>query len=420
MGKPSPPKPADPKVTAGATTATNIGTAIAQQELNNIKQITPDGTREFSRTGEYQYEDPNSGQTHTIPNYTETVTLSAPQQAIKDQHDQTQLNLAQLGNSQSQSISQMLGTPLDHAGLPERGDMSAVQAPEFQNIGDVGDIARTYGQDDFSSDRQRVEDALLARMQPSLDRDREQLETRLASQGIRAGSQAFNDAFQTHAQQVNDARFGAILNAGQEQSRLTGLEAQRAAFENSAQAQAFGQESARVQQNNNNAQNLFNAGITRVNAANNDRNQALDEQSALRDRRINEITALMSGSQVKSPQFNNINTAQIANTDFASIQNNYDQLKNDQYKTQSESWGQMVGGLMGGASSMMMMSDRRAKENIRKVGETDDGQNIYSYRYKAGGPTQLGLMAQEVEKKKPGAVVECRGLKMVNYDKALA
>lgn len=419
MGKPSAPKPNDPRETAAATTATNIGTAIAQQELNNMTQITPDGKREFSRTGEFEYTDPNNGQIHVIPNYTETVTLSAPQQAIKDQHDQTQLNLAQLGNSQSQSISDLLGTPLDNTGLPERGDMSAVQSPEFQNIGDVGDITRTYATDDFSADRQKVEDALLARLQPGLNQDREALEARLAAQGIQAGSQAFNDAFQTHSQQVNDARLAAILGAGQEQSRLTGLEAQRAAFENSAQAQAFGQESARVQQNNNNAQNLFNAGITRVNAANADRNQALDEQSALRDRRINEITALMSGSQVNSPQFNNTNSAQIANTDFASIQNNYDQLKNDQYKTQLDSWNQLVGGAMGGAS-MMMMSDRRAKKNIRKVGKTDDGQNIYSYRYKTGGPTQLGLMAQEVEKKKPGAVVKCNGLRMVNYDKALS
>ena len=48
----------------------------------------------------------------------------------------------------------------------------------------------------------------------------------------------------------------------------------------------------------------------------------------------------------------------------------------------------------------------------------DDGQNVYAYRYKSGGPMQLGLMAQEVEAKKPDAVVSVNGLKMVNYERA--
>ena len=39
MGKPKPPAPPDPQETAGAQTAQNIGTAITQQQLNNV---TPD------------------------------------------------------------------------------------------------------------------------------------------------------------------------------------------------------------------------------------------------------------------------------------------------------------------------------------------------------------------------------------------
>ena len=66
-----------------------------------------------------------------------------------------------------------------------------------------------------------------------------------------------------------------------------------------------------------------------------------------------------------------------------------------------------------------MASDRRVKTDIKKVGKTDDGQQIYSYRYKSGGPIQMGLMADEVKKKKPEAVSEVDGVKTVNYGIAL-
>lgn len=54
-----------------------------------------------------------------------------------------------------------------------------------------------------------------------------------------------------YSRQTNDARLGAILNAGREQSRLAGLEAARAEFENAAQARVFGQNTANAQLANN-------------------------------------------------------------------------------------------------------------------------------------------------------------------------
>jgi hypothetical protein len=63
----------------------------------------------------------------------------------------------------------------------------------------------------------------------------------------------------------------------------------------------------------------------------------------------------------------------------------------------------------------LMFSDRRLKTDIKKVGKTDDGLSIFTYRYKAGGPTQMGVMAQEVEKVRPEAVREVAGFKAVDY-----
>ena len=63
-------------------------------------------------------------------------------------------------------------------------------------------------------------------------------------------------------------------------------------------------------------------------------------------------------------------------------------------------------------------SDRRLKEDIKPVGETFDGQKIYSYRMKGENRPQLGLMAQEVEGAHPEAVGLAGGYKTVDYDKA--
>lgn len=63
-------------------------------------------------------------------------------------------------------------------------------------------------------------------------------------------------------------------------------------------------------------------------------------------------------------------------------------------------------------------SDRRLKEDVHEVGKTNDGQPIYAFKYKGEPRTQLGLMAQDVEKVKPEAVGELAGFKTVDYEKA--
>ncbi|CAB5220043.1 LT_GEWL domain containing protein [uncultured Caudovirales phage] len=63
-------------------------------------------------------------------------------------------------------------------------------------------------------------------------------------------------------------------------------------------------------------------------------------------------------------------------------------------------------------------SDERLKEDVKKIGKTNDGQPIYSYKYKGDDRTQIGLMAQDVEKRNPDAVGLMGGYKTVDYKKA--
>mgnify|MGYP003119860995 CR=1 FL=1 len=69
-----------------------------------------------------------------------------------------------------------------------------------------------------------------------------------------------------------------------------------------------------------------------------------------------------------------------------------------------------------------ILSDRRMKKDIKKVGSLDNNNlPLYSYKYKgdSSNKTHIGLMAQDVERVRPSAVIANEaGVKFVNYKKA--
>ena len=78
-------------------------------------------------------------------------------------------------------------------------------------------------------------------------------------------------------------------------------------------------------------------------------------------------------------------------------------------------WGVSSGmGALGGAA-LALLSDRRFKTDIERVGTLDNGLGVYRYRYKSGGPMQIGVMADEVKAVNPGAVINVDGVDYVNY-----
>jgi hypothetical protein len=115
MGKASSPPPPDPRQTSAAQTGTSVATALANANLQNVNQVTPNGNLTYSQSGTYQFKDPYTGQSHDIPQFTATQTLSPDQQKLYNLNNQTQQNLGQIGVDQSSKIGTLLNTPFDPA-----------------------------------------------------------------------------------------------------------------------------------------------------------------------------------------------------------------------------------------------------------------------------------------------------------------
>jgi hypothetical protein len=321
------PAPTPALETAEAQTGSSISTAIANAYMTNMNEITPNGTLTYEQTGDQTITGPN-GQTYTVPQTTVTQTLSDAQQAIQDQNNTSGLNLATLGSNLSGQLGEQL------TGNFELGN-EAVESRLF----DLGS----------------------QRLDPMFAQREEDLRSRLANQGIRAGTEAYDREMANFSQGQNDAYNQLLLDG---------------------------------------------------------RGQASQELLTEDNQRINQISALMSGGQVSQPNFaTSPNIDGIQGTDVASIISNTDNAN-------LASWGQSqaaTGSALGALGGLFALSDERAKENIVQIGKTDAGLGIYSYRYKGSPRTEIGLLAQEVQKLRPDAVaLRPDGFLAVNYEEALA
>jgi hypothetical protein len=92
--------------------------------------------------------------------------------------------------------------------------------------------------------------------------------------------------------------------------------------------------------------------------------------------------------------------------------------------TQEMSGAQQFGAIAGGIGSLLSgygnftRSDMRLKQDIEPVGALFDGTPVYGYRYIGAPAYHIGLMARDVEKTTPNAVIEINGYKAVNYHAA--
>lgn len=358
MGKNSSPPPAPDY--AGAATAqgqANKDAAIASAMLSNPNINSPYGSQSVS------YEQGAGG--NWIP--TVTQTLNPESQQIFDKQQQTRLGLADLSNTGTDIAKGVLGNAFSFGG------------PGVQTSLDTSGIAKMPVNAGTTA-----QDALLSRLEPAMARQRTSLETQLTNQGLRPGSEAWDNAMKDFSQQQTDARLQAA-------------------------AQGIG-----IDMNANNQG--FNQAVQSGQFGNTAQNQAMVQALQNRELPLQEITALMSGSQVQLPQFQGYQGQSVASAPVFAATQAGGQYNQGVYNAQSASADNFTKGLfsVGAAAAPVLMSDRRLKSNIERVGTHPLGIGIYEYDI--FGSRQRGVMADEVETVRPEAVLtHPSGYKMVNY-----
>ena len=145
--------------------------------------------------------------------------------------------------------------------------------------------------------------------------------------------------------------------------------------------------------------------------------QSLQQQLALRNQPLNEITGLMGGSQIQMPQFQGYQGSNIAAAPVFAGAQAAGQAAMDQYGIQSSNVNAQNAGLYNLAGAGLMaarFSDRRLKSNIEHVGTHPLGIGIYDYDI--FGNRERGVMADEVLSVMPNAVsVHPSGFMQVDY-----
>lgn len=351
MCAPDAPPPPDYEAAAEAQGEANTEAAIVSGYLQNPNFTNPYGSREVTYNPEDAYTT-ETGQTIYRPQITDT--LSPAEQAKLDANNQLALSLLGTAQTGLTNVNNVLSTPYDSSQLPQ---ITTPMGPEGLQV---------------------VSDALLARLEPQMERQRELLRAQSINQGFNLGSEGYDQSMDEFNRSRNDARLAALAQA---------INAQQA---------SYGMESDA-------------------------RNKALQEQMYLRQLPLTELNSLRTGNQPSLPQFQQYQgTATQAAPLFNAAQAQY-QAELGAYNAEAAGANNLTSGLFSlGSSAFMspwfMSSDRRLKQNIKRVGTHDTlGVGIYSFQYLDGRPA-VGVMADEVEAVKPEAVMtDDEGFKMVDY-----
>lgn len=260
---------------AQATAAGNLDLARTTAAANRVDQDTPYGSIKYTQGDGFDqagydqavakwnatksmYDDPSNaamqqyigagGSMPAMPDRNQFVTnpdhwsssiqLSDTGQQLLDAANKTQLGLAGLQTGAMGRVSDALSQPFDTSGLV--------------------DINSQTGMDAWD----KATDLIRQRQNPQLDQQQSALDTKLANQGLTAGSEGWG---------IQQQNFGKTRNDADIAAQMAGLQAQN---------------------------QFFNQGIAG--------NQATIQQRAfLRQQPLNELNALRTGAQVTNPTFQN-------------------------------------------------------------------------------------------------------------------
>ena len=313
------PKAPDPVATSAAQTQSNQQTAAYNAALNRVNTNTPYGNLTYSQHGT-----DSTG----APIWQSDVSLTpATQHQLETQQAQDSA-IGDLGLGLTGQIGNQINSPMSDQATSNDAARNAYynKAASF--------LDPQYGN-----------------MQNDLD-------VKLANQGVMQGSQAYGRA----QDQLGRQRTLAYSTAGND-AILQGQTAQQ---------------------------------------------QALANAITLKNQPINQLNALRQGTQIQNPSFPTSPSASAQPTDVSG--NIY-----RSYEANTANKNNFMNGLFSVGSAALMASDRRLKHNIKRIGKSIGGLPLYTFRYVWGGPVRVGVMAQDVLKVRPDAVLKIGGYYAVNY-----
>lgn len=367
MSKPKPPAPPDPAKTIAAQTEGNLSNAIANAQLNNVDQVTPYGSVSYSSTPGV----------NGVPKWTQTTSESDAQRQLRQLEEQQGISLGQLGIEQTGRVADLLSQPYN----PRRFDTNAATGGRLNIADALGD----YGSDVEARTRELASRGL----DDQFNRSEESLRTRLANQGVNAGSDAYESEMRGFNQGKGDAYANAELMArGQAQSDRGQM-----------LSELLGQRDTNL----NEAFSQYQSDTTADQAA--------------RSNPLNEIIALANGVQTNPINPGQPNSYNIANTDIAGITNQGYQNQLGAYQQRMAGRNAMLSGLASlGGAAITKYSDRRLKHEITHAYTDGNSQRWYWFRYlwdALTAPMRLGIMADEA----PAHAVsyDADGFAMVDY-----
>lgn len=181
---------------------------------------------------------------------------------------------------------------------------------------DTNGLSKLPGANDYSADRQRVEDTIynqsLKTLDPQWQKQEDAMRTRLLNSGVREGSEGWGqawDEFQRgRTSAYGDARDRSIINAGGEQSRMLndslgirqqefGERSTAGQFANNAAGQQMDAELARLGFYNNASGQEFEQAMSNANLGNDARTAQFAEDSAARGMSMEELMSLIGMNQ---------------------------------------------------------------------------------------------------------------------------
>lgn len=323
---PSPPPAPDYAAAAQAQGAANVDAARVQGKINNPNVVNPYGTQtttwgSFNQPGfdaatqKYQqdltaYNQRMAGRSATP--FTLAQFGPAPVAPTRDQFtaNADTPTLTQTFSPEQQALYNQSTKNQQQLGLLGGQGIQAAQGILGSKVDYSGAPVMPGSYDAL---RSRVYDANMARANQDIAVNRDNLNSNLVAAGIRPGTPAYDNAMRNIDRQQVDAGQQAQLNAGNQTQQAYGMDLQS-------------------------------------------RQQGLNELNAQRSIPLNEITALMSGSQVSNPfQMPGYSqNAQVAPAPTYAAANAAGQYQTDLYNAQAAQQGNLQSGLfgLGGAGIM--------------------------------------------------------------------